>query len=237
MAKLANEAGTVQYPLVRHAEEVGWTVVSKDDALHRRGGEAGLFFYKDLEAALIRLNPGVVTSDNVQSIIQRMEAVPKNIEGNREILEWLRGNRTVYDDRDKRHRNVTLLDPRIDQNSFVVTYEWKFKSGNKKGNRADIMFLINGVPVAIVENKNPKLPDAMDQAIVQLRRYEHETPELVIAAQVFNVTHLIDYFYGVTWNYARQGVLRWKEEPSEAYRSAVQSFFDRAHFLLMLREW
>jgi type I restriction enzyme R subunit len=212
-------------------------VVSQDDALHRRGGEAGLFFYKDLEDALIRLNPGVVTSDNVQSIIQRMEAVPKTIEGNREILEWLRGNRTVYDDREKRHRNVTLLDPQIDGNSFVVTYEWKFKSGNKKGNRADIMFIINGVPVAIVENKNPKLPDAMDQAIVQLRRYEHETPDLVIAAQVFNVTHLIDYFYGVTWNYTRQGVFRWKEEPSEAYRSAVQSFFDRAHFLLMLREW
>ena len=65
MARLANEAGTVQYPLVRHVEEVGWTVVSQDDALHRRGGEAGLFFYKDLEDALIRLNPGVVTSDNV----------------------------------------------------------------------------------------------------------------------------------------------------------------------------
>ena len=44
MARLANEAGTVQYPLVRHVEEVGWTVVSQDDALHRRGGEAGLFF-------------------------------------------------------------------------------------------------------------------------------------------------------------------------------------------------
>ena len=36
MAKLANEAGTVQYPLVRHAEEVGWIVVSQDEALRSR---------------------------------------------------------------------------------------------------------------------------------------------------------------------------------------------------------
>lgn len=237
MAKLANEAATVQYTLVKHAAEIGWTVVSQEEALHRRGGEAGLFFYKDLEAALIRLNPGLITAENAQSLIQRMEAVPKTIEGNREILEWLRGNRTIYDEREERHRNVTLLDPRAEQNSFVVTYEWKFKSGSKKGNRADVIFLVNGIPVAIIENKNPKLPDAMDRAIVQLRRYELETPELVVATQVFNVTHLIDYLYGVTWNYTRKGILRWKETPSEGYREAVQSFFDRGNFLLLLREW
>src|SRR5688572_26181411 len=102
MANLANEAGTVQFPLVKHAEAIGWNVISQVEALHRRGGEAGVFFYKDLEDALLRLNSDVVTAENVQSIIQRMEAVPSTIEGNREILEWLRGNRTVYDETEKR---------------------------------------------------------------------------------------------------------------------------------------
>lgn len=238
MAKLANEAGTVQYPLVKHAEEIGWTCVSKEEAVHRRKGEAGLFFYEELEKALIRLNPGVVTEQNVQAIIQRMEAVPSSIEGNREMLEWLRGNRTVYDENEDRHRNVSLIDfDHIDNNEFHVTYEWTFQSGHKKGNRADVMFLINGVPVAIIENKNPKLVDAMERAVVQLRRYQMETPELVTAAQVFNVTHLIEYFYGVTWNYSRKGIFPWKELPSQAYKSAVQSFFNKAHFLSVLGEW
>src|SRR5713101_5391751 len=101
MAKLANEAGTVQFPLVKHVEAIGWTCISQEEALHRRKGEAGLFFYKDLEDALLRLNSGFVTSDNVQSIIQRMEAIPTTIEGNREMLDWLRGNRTVYDETEK----------------------------------------------------------------------------------------------------------------------------------------
>ncbi|MDP2326363.1 MAG: HsdR family type I site-specific deoxyribonuclease, partial [Gammaproteobacteria bacterium] len=237
MTTLASEPATVQYPLIRHAADIGWTTVTPDEALRRRVGESGLFFYKDLEDALLRLNPGLVTPDNVQSLIQRMEAVPKTMDGNRELLEWLRGHRTVYDETGKRHRNVVLLDPVLDNNTFSVTWEWTFRSGNHKANRADIMFLVNGIPVAIVECKNPKLRDGMDKAITQFRRYELETPEMLVAPQVFNVTHLLDYLYGVTWNYSRKGIFRWKEERSETYREAVQSFFDRGRFLLMLREW
>ena len=235
---LAIESGTTQFPLVKHAAEVGWTVVSDTEALRRRGGEAGLFFYKELEDALLRLNPGIVTSENVQSIIQRMESVPSTIEGNREILEWMRGNRTVFVESDKRHRNVTMIDfSNLDRNTFQVTYEWTFRGVSKKANRADVVFLINGVPVAIVENKNPKLPDAMERAIKQLRRYELETPELLTMPQVFNVTHLIEYFYGVTWNYSRKDIFRWKEQPEETYKQAVRSFFQRGSFLAMLKEW
>jgi type I restriction enzyme R subunit len=235
---LANEAGTVQFPLVKHAAEIGWTVVSDSDALRLRGGEAGMFFYSELEAALLRLNPGIVTADNVQSIIQRMESVPNNIEGNREILDWLRGNKTVFVESEKRHRNVTLVDfADLDRNAFHVTYEWSFKALNKKGNRADVMFLVNGIPLAIVENKNPKLPDAMERARKQLRRYELQTPEMMTMPQVFNVTHLIEYFYGVTWNYSRKNIFEWKTQREEAYKSAVQSFFDRNLFLTLVKEW
>ena len=235
---LANEAGTVQFPLVKHAAEIGWTVVSDADALRLRGGESGMFFYGELEAALLRLNPGIVTADNVQSIIQRMESVPNNIEGNREILDWLRGNKTVFVESEKRHRNVTLVDfANLDRNVFQITYEWSFKALNKKGNRADVMFLVNGIPLAIVENKNPKLPDAMERAVKQLRRYELETSEMMTMPQVFNVTHLIEYFYGVTWNYSRKNIFEWKTQREEAYKSAVQSFFDRSLFLMLLKEW
>lgn len=235
---LANEAGTVQFPLVKHAAAIGWTVVSDSDALRLRGGEAGMFFYSELEAALVRLNPGIVTADNVQSIIQRMESVPNNIEGNREILDWLRGNKTVFVESEKRHRNVALVDfADLGRNVFQITYEWSFKTLNKKGNRADVMFLVNGIPLAIVENKNPKLPDAMERAVKQLRRYELETPEMMTMPQVFNVTHLIEYFYGVTWNYSRKNIFEWKTQREEAYKSAVQSFFDRTLFLMLLKEW
>ena len=52
------EAATVQMPMVRHAEEVGWVPVPPQEALVLRGGAAGLLFRGDLEAALRRFNPG-----------------------------------------------------------------------------------------------------------------------------------------------------------------------------------
>jgi len=99
------------------------------------------------------------------------------------------------------------------------------------------MFSVNGLPVCFVEHKNPKDGGAIERAIKQLRRYEIETPELIAAPQLFNATHLLDYWYGVTWNATRRDMARWKQTPDEAYRFAVQSFFEPTDFLRTLRDW
>lgn len=95
----------MQFTLVRHAEEAGWTVVSDMEALSKRRGETGLFFYAELEDALLRLNPGVVTPENVNNIVQRIESVPKTIEGNKEIQKK-KGERSTTK---SRHREVDQL--------------------------------------------------------------------------------------------------------------------------------
>ena len=239
MSLLGVESATVQFPLVDHAAAAGWVRLSDADALTKRRGEGGHFLYDELAAALLRLNPGVVTPSDVNGIIQRMESVPNTMEGNRELLQWLRGQKTHYVDAEKRHRNVRVIDydNAPGNNVFHVSWEWAYRNGERKGNRADVVFVINGVPVAIVENKNPKSKDAMEKALTQLRRYELETPELLTSSQVFNITHLIEYFYGVTWNYQRKFVFNWKEEQPGNYEDRVKQFFDHARFLRMLRDW
>ncbi len=243
-SKLAIEAATVQFPLVDHAVAAGWQPVTPEAALGKRRGEGGLFFYDELEAALLRLNPGVVTPADVPGIVQRLESLPNTIEGNREVLEWLRGHKTIHVDSEARHRNVRLVDfddgnneDGQPNNVFQVTWEWPYRNGVRKGNRADVVFLINGVPVAIVENKNPKSRDAMSKALVQLRRYEQETPELLTTPQVFNITHLIEYFYGVTWNLQRKFVFNWKDEQPGWYEDRIRHFFAHDRFLRMLKDW
>ena len=232
-----SEAGTVQFPMVRHAAEIGWTTITPDDARVKRGGDAGTFFRDVLEAKLAAFNPWL-TADAVRAIVETLDALPASIEGNRELLSWLRGERAWYDEAEKRHRAVTLID--FDQpaeNAFHVTWEWKIKPPARKGNRADVMFVVNGVPVVIVEHKNPKDGDAIERAIKQLRRYELETPELLATTQIFNVTHLLDYWYGVTWNANRRDMARWKQAPEESYRFAVQAFFEPTEFLRTLQHW
>lgn len=232
-----SEAGSVQLPMVKHAVEIGWTPLAPDIAKQKRGGEAGMLLRDELEAKLRAFNPWL-TADAVRSIIETLEALPATIEGNREILLWLRGERGWYDETEKRHRGVKIIDfENPGANVFHASWEWALKPPARKGNRADVMFIVNGVPACIVEHKNPKDGNAIERAIVQLRRYEIETPELIGAPQLFNVTHLLDYWYGVTWNTNRRDMARWKQSPDEAYRFAVQSFFERTDFLRTLQHW
>jgi type I restriction enzyme R subunit len=232
-----SEAGTVQFPMVKHAVEIGWASITPEDARTKRGGEAGTFFRDVLEAKLAAFNSWM-SADAVRSVMETLDALPATIDGNRELLAWLRGERQWYDEAEQRHRAVTLIDfEHVANNAFHVTWEWKIKPLARKGNRADVMFVINGLPVVIVEHKNPKDGDAIERAIKQLRRYELETPELLASVQLFNVTHLLDYWYGVTWNANRRDMARWKQAPEESYRFAVQAFFEPNDFLRTLHHW
>ena len=232
-----SEAGVVQFPMVRHAEEVGWTRLAPAAAERKRGGPAGTLLRDELESALGRLNPWM-TPEAVRSVVEALEALPPTIEGNRQVLAWLRGERQIYDEAEARQRPVRLVDfDSPGENSLRVTWEWSVRPPARRASRADVMFLVNGIPAAIVEHKNPKHRDAIEKGLAQLRRYEEVTPELVAAAQLFNVTHLFDYWYGVTWNISRRFAARWKEEDDETYRFAVQSFFEPTDFLRTLRDW
>ncbi|MCY4254794.1 MAG: HsdR family type I site-specific deoxyribonuclease [Gammaproteobacteria bacterium] len=232
-----SEAGSAQFPMVRHAGEIGWKALSPQEALEMRGGKAGMLFRGEVGGALRKFNPWM-TDDAVRAVLERLEAVPATIEGNREMLDWLRGNRRWHDEAEGRYRRVRLVDfDNPAANALHVTWEWKIEPPARKGNRADVVFAVNGIPVAIVEHKNPADKDAIERGIGQLRRYEKETPELIASAQLYNVTHLLDYWYGVTWNVSRQFMARWKEQPNESYRFAVQSFFEPTEFLRTLREW
>lgn len=231
------EAVSVQFPMVSHAAEIGWTPIAPEVAKQKRGGEAGMLFHDELEAKLSAFNPWM-SPDAVRSVIETLEAIPPTIEGNRDMLSWMRGERSWYDEAEKRHRRVELI--RFEspaENVLHVTWEWKLKPPARKGNRADVMFVVNGLPVAIVEHKNPKDGGAIERAITQLRRYEKETPELIGGPQLFNVTHLIEYWYGVTWNASRRYLVRWKERPEESYKFAVQAFFEPTDFLRTLQHW
>ncbi len=236
-ANLGTESVTVQNPVVKYAGEIGWEVVSQATALTLRRGESGLLFYPLLEQKLLEFNPGIVTPENVQEVIRKIESARNSIEGNSEVLAWLRGERTVYVPSEKRARNVTLVrfdDPK--PNVFQVTAEWQFTNGLKT-NRADVMFLINGVPVALVETKSAKKQEAMEEALVQIRRYHRETPEMLTTPQVFDISHIIEFFYSVTWFREKKDIFNWKDEVGGSFERKVKAFFDRQRFLTMLKEW
>ena len=233
-----SESGSVQFPMVRHAVEIGWAALDPEMARTKRGGLGGVLLRDELTAALARFNPWL-TADAIRQILERLDAIAATMDGNRELLLWLRGEKTVYDEGDERQRPVRLVNfATPSANTLQVSWEWSVKpAGRTKGNRADVMFVVNGIPVCIVEHKNPTDGKAIERGIAQLNRYQKETPELLGSAQLFNVTHLLDYWYGVTWNATRRDMARWKQAPDETYRFAVQAFFEPTDFLRTLQHW
>src|SRR5439155_14383904 len=132
---LATESATVQNPLIDYSDEIGWEVVPQSEAVSLRKGEGGMFFYKLLEETLLKLNPGIITPENVDDVIRRLEGVRNSIEGNAEILAWLRGERSVHVAEEKRQRQGRLIDyENVGDNVFQVSAEWEYASGLSKPN-------------------------------------------------------------------------------------------------------
>ena len=232
-----SERTAVQNPMIRYAQEIGWEYITPEEALTLRGGETGLFFSGLLEAQLFRLNPGVVEETKAADIIRRLKLLDPTMEGNREALAWLKGEQSVFVPEENRERNVRLIDfYRVDENIFQVTDEWPQK-GAVYRNRADVVFLINGVPVALCETKAAAKPDGLALGVDQIRRYHRETPEMFVATQVFEVTQLLDFFYGATWSTSRKNLFNWRDEVAGDYERKVKAFFDRTRFLKMLQEY
>ncbi|MEI2713601.1 MAG: type I restriction endonuclease [Nocardioides sp.] len=139
-----NEGDTVQFPMVKHAVEIGWSPLNPAEAEAKRQGRANMIFRDDLEAKLLVFNAWL-SEDQARAIVDTIDALPTTIEGNREVLAWIRGERQWYDEAEKRHRPIQVIDfDAPSNNDFVVTWEWKIEPLARKGNRADVMFVVNG---------------------------------------------------------------------------------------------
>ncbi len=64
-------------------------------------------------------------------------------------------------------------------NVYEVTEEFYCHNGHY-GTREDVVFLINGIPVLVIECKNATKDEGIALGIDQIRRYHEETPELFV---------------------------------------------------------
>ena len=231
-----SERDAVQNPMLRYADEIGWESISGSQALQMRGGDTNLYFADLVESQLLKLNREILDEALCREILRQLNLLNPTREGNRDALSWLRGERSIFVPKNKRERNVTLIDfDTPDDNLFHVTDEWWQRSAAHR-NRADVVFLINGVPVAVVETKSAHKRDGLAEGVDQVRRYHRETPEMFTTAQLFGVTQLLDFFYGVTWNTSRKNLFNWKADDPANYEDKVKTFFNPVRFLKSLRE-
>jgi type I restriction enzyme R subunit len=240
------EHKTVQARILEYAEAIGWTIVSREEAEQRRGVErtkdeggrmkGGSLFFDDLVDNKVReFNPRYAEAEG--ALLGQFRHLHTNIYGNREFLEHLRNRGKFFDHEEKRERDLILIDyDDPGRNVYEVTEELAFHNGHY-GTREDVVFLINGIPVLVVECKNANKDEAIALGVDQIRRYHRETPELFVPQQLFTATDAIGFSYGVSWNTVRRNIFNWKDEEVGKLEAKVKSFCAIPQVLAFLKDY
>ena len=148
-----------------------------------------------VRAALIRLNPEIAEDpDRADEVLYKLRAVVLAvrsdglIKANEEMTAWLRGDRSMPFGPNHEHTTVRLIDfENLENNHYVVTSQFTFRAGPAE-RRADLVLLVNGLPLVVIEAKTPVRQAAswLDGTLQVHDDYEKNVPELFVA-NVFNV--------------------------------------------------
>lgn len=231
------EHAAVQSPIVNYATQIGWIYINPDDAIRQRAGAHGLIIRETFLSQIQKLNPGTLDRNLAEDLAKRVERIVPRIEGNLEALEYLQGLKTVFIPAEKRERNICILSPDCEKNIYQVTDELRFESGNHRI-RLDVAFYINGFPVLIVETKAATHVEGIAEGLEQIRRYHREGPELLGLTQVYNLSHLISYYYGPTWNTSHKSLYNWRDENAgEDFETLVKTFLHPQRITRLLTDF
>ncbi|MCZ2074221.1 MAG: HsdR family type I site-specific deoxyribonuclease [Bryobacterales bacterium] len=155
--------------------------------------------------ALIRLNPEISAQpDRADEVLYKLRAIVLSvrsdglIRANEEMMAWIRGERSMPFGQNNEHVPVRLIDfDNLDQNQYVVTQQFTFRAGSAE-RRADLMLVVNGLPLVLIEAKTPTRAAVswVDGALQVHDDYEKFVPELFVC-NVFSVaTEGKEYHYG-----------------------------------------
>jgi len=240
------EHKTVQARILAYAEAIGWAIVSREETERRRGFDPALppderakgrslFFDHLLDAKVREFNPRYAEAEG--ALLGQFRHLHTDIYGNREFVEHLRNRGKFFDHEEKRERDLILIDYENPANNvYEVTEEWAFHNGHF-GTREDVVFLINGIPVLVIECKNANKDEAIALGVDQIRRYHRETPELFVSQQVFTATDALGFSYGVSWNTVRRNIFNWKHEEVGKLEAKVKSFCAIPQVLAFLKDY
>lgn len=181
-----NESNTVEAFIRDRVRSLGWALVDSV-VLDRQPHE--VLVERRVREALIRLNPSIAERpERADDVLYRLRAAVMTVrdsglvKANEEFAAWLLGERSMPFGPNGEHVTIRLIDfDDLKQNQFVVTQQFTIRAG-KSEKRADLVLLINGIPLVVIEAKTPVRSSQswLDAAIQIHDDYEKNVPELFV---------------------------------------------------------
>jgi type I restriction enzyme R subunit len=230
--------------------EIGWgpDFLPDQSPQERQSPDQG-FLCNRFRDALVRLNP-TLSPDAIQEAYRKVTIAesPSLIESNHRFHKMLTDGVDVAirtDDGEDTYTKARLFD--FDEplnNEWLVANQFSMLENNHH-RRADVVVFVNGLPLAVIELKNPSSETASAQsACKQLQTYQHEIPSLFLHNEIVVASDGLDARAAcLTANW--EWFLPWKTIDGDVIAPPgtsplevlIKGIFDRRRFLDIVRQF
>ena len=230
-------------------EAAGWQYLPGDSVT--RESEREVLYADDLEQFLSKTNPDL-TADEIRQLmdIVRLAGAESDFATLHKVYTWM-VNGIQITPQDGEPRNVALIDfddPKKNifraVNQFTVEYT---DNGQTRERRPDILLFVNGMPLCVIELKNPAdehatIHDAWEQITI---RYWRDIPHLLhycplacisdgVKTRLGTVTTPYEHFYA--WRQVNDGD-KISTLPFDEVQTMVQGVYSPERFLEIFRDY
>tara|TARA_B100000427_G_scaffold329223_1_gene344556 strand:- start:1868 stop:4966 length:3099 start_codon:yes stop_codon:yes gene_type:complete len=200
-----------------------------------------------LKSALIRINPDIPNQTIQNSIPQILNSnIPGLLNCNREMHKWItKGLKVTFmQDNQEVGRQLKLIDfENIDNNDWLVVNQFEIQ-GDQRLRRPDVLVFINGLPLGVIELKNPADVHAdIWSAYNQLETYKDNIPDLFNTNGVLVISDGVQARMG-SLTATQERFMRWRTidgevvDPLGAHQdleTLIRGLFNKETFLNYIR--
>lgn len=194
------------------------------------------FYRADLVASMRRLNPQLPADAMDEGIKQITNISIGTLEQNNEQFTlWMQNGLEVgfLQNGEERTALMRLIDfDHPERNLFKVVNQWTIEEYKKK--RCDMVVMVNGLPLVVVELKSATAEDAtIDDAYKQIKNYQQSIPSL-FSYNAFNVISDMSETRAGTITAKQERYMEWKTVDGENVSTLVADY--RTFFIGMFQQ-
>jgi len=174
------EISTVERFIIKELKKLGWNYIKPKDMLNIRKSLEEPIVEELFKKAIKKINDVELTEADINFILLSLRTIPANIDGvKRFLIDILKNYIVIPLEKEGEERSIKLIDfENPENNDFIVTNQFKLE-GLKAVIRPDIVLLVNGIPLVLIECKSPVREEVtwLD-AYKDIKGYERDAPEL-----------------------------------------------------------
>jgi type I restriction enzyme R subunit len=238
-------------------EGIGWTwakgpEIAHDGLMPERSSHKDILLVDRVEDAISRINPGT-PKDVIRKVRQMLESPGETdlLKANQQIHQWMTEGMSVKireDSGEETTKLLWLIDfENMENNDWLAVNQYSVQVDADAGTRRpDIVLFLNGIPISVLELKNPSdLDTDIWQAFEQLQTYKAQISRLFYYNSVLMIADGADARMG-SLTADQERFLKWRSvdgEERDPYgtfghtQTLIEGLFNKRNVLDMIQHF